>query len=72
MTHYFGNDADVLTLSTLLNRTASVNVQVNGACLCELLLARKDTSAHNISLKCSVLPLLHVKAIFHIFPAVNI
>lgn len=60
----------------LLNQTASVNVQVNGACLGDvwnkLLLARKGSSAHHIALRCSVLPLLHVRAIFHIFLAVNI
>lgn len=36
------------------------------------LLARKDISAHNISLKSSAPPLLHVKAIVHISVAVNI
>lgn len=55
--------------------TASVNAEVNGACPGDvwnkLLLARKDTSAHNISLKSSVLPLVHVEAIYHFFLAVN-
>lgn len=55
-----GNDANGLTLSATspppLNWTASVNVQVNGACLCDvwnkLLPSGKDISADNISLKC--------------------
>lgn len=82
MTHYLGNNANVMTLSAptphplLLNWTASVNVQVNGACLCDVWskppLCRKDISAHNISLQCSVPPLLYVMAVFHIFNCVNI
>lgn len=77
MTHYLGNDANVLTLSyPPLNWTASVNVQVNGACLCDVwskpLRCRKDISAHNISLRCSAPPPLRVTAIFHTMNGVNI
>lgn len=52
----------------LLNQTGSVNVQVNGACLGDVwnkpVLPRKGSSAHNISLRCSVLPLCHAGPYF--------
>lgn len=60
----------------LLNYTGSVNVQVNGACLGDVwnkpVLAGKSSSPHNISLTCSVLPLCHAGAVFHVCPAVII